>query len=218
MSEPMLCCRGGGYCARCDLLVGLDGLRVVEVARDAGGALSVTVESEPEVMGCRACGVVAHAHGRVVVDLVDAPSFGRRVRIRWLKRRWVRPDPDCPTATFVEQNAAVASPRATLTVRACWWAIGQLRREHASVNGIRRQLGTGWRTVWAAIKPLLQAADGDPARFEVGRLGHSRPDPRPGAGASALSGALPARWSTGRISRRRPIRRASTSRSLAPPY
>jgi hypothetical protein len=106
----------------------LDGLRVVEVARDAGGALSVTVESEPEVMGCRACGVVAHAHGRVVVDLVDAPSFGRRVRIRWLKRRWVRPDPDCPTATFVEQNAAVASPRATLTVRACWWAIGQLRR------------------------------------------------------------------------------------------
>jgi len=51
-------------------------------------------------------------------------------------------------------------------VRACWWAIGQLRREHASVNGIRRQLGTGWRTVWAAIKPLLQAADGDPARFE----------------------------------------------------
>jgi hypothetical protein len=64
MSEPMLCCRGGGYCARCDLLVGLDGLRVVEVARDAGGALSVTVESEPEGMGCRACGVVAHAHGR----------------------------------------------------------------------------------------------------------------------------------------------------------
>jgi transposase len=128
MSEPMLCCRGGGYCARCDLLVGLDGLRVVEVARDAGGALSVTVESEPEGMGCRACGVVAHAHGRVVVDLVGAPSFGRRVRIRWLKRRWVRPDPDCPTATFVEQNAAVASPRATLTVRACWWAIGQLRR------------------------------------------------------------------------------------------
>ena len=49
-----------------------------------------------------------------------------------------------------------------MTVRACWWAIGQLRREHASVNGIRRQLGTGWRTVWAAIKPLLQAADGDP--------------------------------------------------------
>jgi len=165
MSELTLCCRGGGYCDRCDLLVGLDGLRVVEVARDDRGALTVTVESEPAVMGCPTCGVVAHAHGRVVVDLVDAPAFGRRVRIRWVKRRWVCPDPDCPTATFVEQNAAVASPRATLTVRACWWAIGQLRREHASVNGIRRQLGTGWRTVWAAIKPLLEAADGDPARF-----------------------------------------------------
>ena len=80
MSEPMLCCRGGGYCARCDLLVGLDGLRVVEVARDAGGALSVTVESEPEVMGCRACGVVAHAHGRQNVRLIDAPCFGSRSR------------------------------------------------------------------------------------------------------------------------------------------
>jgi transposase len=166
MSEPMLCCRGGGYCARCDLLVGLDGLRVSEVARDAGGALTVTVESEPAVMGCPTCGAVAHAHGRVVVRLVDAPAFGRPVRIRWVKRRWVCPDPDCPAGTFVEQNAAVASPRASLTVRACWWAIGQLRREHASVNGIRRQFGTGWRTVWAAIKPLLQAADGDPARFE----------------------------------------------------
>ncbi|QWW19539.1 transposase [Schaalia sp. 19OD2882] len=34
------------------------------------------------------------------------------------------------------------------------------------VNGVRRQLGCGWRTVWDAIKPLLQAAAQDPARFE----------------------------------------------------
>ena len=40
-----------------------------------------------------------------------------------------------------------------LTVRACRWAIEQIRREHASVNGVRRQLGTGWRTVWESIKP-----------------------------------------------------------------
>lgn len=80
------------------------------------------------------------------------------MRIVWRKRRWRCPEPECRTATFVEQNEGIAAPRAKLTTRACWWAIGQLRREHGSVNGIRRQLGCGWRTVWEAIQPLLQAA------------------------------------------------------------
>ena len=84
----------------------------------------------------------------------------------WRKRRWLCPDPACPVATFVEQDERVAAPRAMLTARACRWAIEQIRREHACVNGIRRQLGTGWRTVWESIRPLLAAADADPARFE----------------------------------------------------
>ena len=47
MPEPTLCCRArGGYCARCDLLVGLDGLHVIGVERDDGGRLVVEVESE----------------------------------------------------------------------------------------------------------------------------------------------------------------------------
>jgi transposase len=37
MTEPTLCCRAsGGYCDRCDLLVGLDGLHVIGVDRDEG--------------------------------------------------------------------------------------------------------------------------------------------------------------------------------------
>ena len=52
MPEPMLCCRtGGGYCDRCDLLVGLDGLHVIHVERDEGGRLVVEVESEPTFDG-----------------------------------------------------------------------------------------------------------------------------------------------------------------------
>lgn len=51
MGEPTSCCRSdGGYCDRCDLLLGLEGLRVVAVDRDDGGALTVTVESAPGVM------------------------------------------------------------------------------------------------------------------------------------------------------------------------
>lgn len=173
MSEPTLCCDApGGYCDRCDLLVGLDGLHVTAVERDDGGGLTITVESAAAPMGCRSCGVVAHAHGRVEVRLVDAPAMGRPVRIRWRKRRWLCPEPTCRVGSFVEQDERVAPPRAKLTTRACWWAIEQIRREHASVNGLRRQLGTGWRTVWEAILPPLQAADADPTRFDgVSNLG-----------------------------------------------
>ena len=53
-----------------------------------------------------------------------------------------------------------------LTTRACRWAIEQIRREHASVNGVRRQLGTSWSTVWTSIKPILAAAADDESRFE----------------------------------------------------
>jgi len=148
------------------VLVGLAGLHVTAVERDDGGAVTVSVESAPQVMGCRARGVVAHRHGRVQVRLVDAPAMGRPVTIVWRKRRWMCPDPGCPVGSFVEQDERIAAPRAVLTARACRWAIEQIRREHASVNGIRRQLGTGWRTVWDSIKPLLVTADEDACRFE----------------------------------------------------
>ena len=117
-------------------------------------------------MGCPACGVVAYGHGRVAVTLVDAPSVGRPVRVIWRKRRWVCPEPACPVVSFVEQDEHIARPRGLLTVRACRWAIAQLRREHASVPGLARQLGTTWSTVWASVRPLLEAADADASRFE----------------------------------------------------
>ena len=166
MLEPMSCCRvAGSYCERCDLLVGLDGLRVIGVGRDEHGALTVTVESPPGVTGCPACGVLAHGHGRRPVRLVDAPSAGRPVRVVWMKRRWVCPEPTCPTRSFTEQDEQVARRRALLTSRACWWAISQIRREHASVAGVARQLGTTWDTVWTSIQPMLAAAAADESRF-----------------------------------------------------
>jgi transposase len=174
MTEPTLCCPcSGGYCDRCDLLVGLPGLHVIGVERDEGDeSLTVTVESEPGVMGCPTCGVVAHGHGRVNVTLIDAPWAGRPVRVVWRKRRWVCPVAVCARRSFVEQHEDIARPRALLTARACRWAIAQLRREHASVLGLARQLGTTWDTVWTSIRPVLEAAAADPARFEgVSTLG-----------------------------------------------
>jgi transposase len=171
MADPTVCCASTDtYCDRCDVIVGMGGLHVTGVERDDRGWLVVTVESEPTVMGCPGCGVVARGHGRDEVELVDAPAFGAPVRIRWRKRRWVCLDTGCPVVTFVEQDETVAVPRAKLTSRACRWAIEQIRREHASVNGVRRQLGTSWSTVWTSIEPILAAAAADESRFEGVRI------------------------------------------------
>ena len=50
-------------------------------------------------------------------------------------------------------------------MRAIRWEIRQLRFEGATIAGLARQLGTTWNTVWSHIKPCLQAASDDPARF-----------------------------------------------------
>jgi transposase len=146
---------------------------VLRVERDEqASGLLVLVESPPGPMGCRSCGVVAHSHGRRDVTLVDAPCFDRPVRLVWRKRTWCCVEPSCPIRVFTEQAEHVAAPRALLTTRACWWAINQLRREHASVLGVARQLGTTWNTVWSSILPLLLAMATDESRFAgVARLG-----------------------------------------------
>jgi len=176
MSEPTACdrarsCPDPFYCQRCDVLVGLDGFHVIEVA-ERGAWLRVVVETPVVVEGCRVCGVVARSHGRRDVRLVDVPCFGRPVDLVWRKRTWRCEEPTCLAGSFTQQNPGLARPRALLTTRACWWAINQIRREHASVAGVARQLGTSWRTVWNAIRPLLEAMAADPARFEnVSTLG-----------------------------------------------
>ena len=183
MSEPTGCAGGclrtdtvhdvssTTYCGRCDVLVGLPGLHVIDVA-ERDRRLVVTVESARAEQGCRVCGVIAGSHGRRDVRLVDAPSFGRPVRVVWRKRTWECEEPACAVGVFTEQHDQVARAKARLTLRACWWAIGQLRFEHASVSGLARQLGTSWRTVWRSIEPLLKAMADDPARFDdVSSLG-----------------------------------------------
>ena len=124
MTEPTACCgtrcpSATTYCDNCDVLVGLEGLHVIEV--DPGpDRLSVTVESAPAPLGCPRCGVVALSHGRRTVELIDAPSFGRPVRVLWRKRTGTCAEAACPGAAFTEQLKEVAAPRALLTVRACW--------------------------------------------------------------------------------------------------
>lgn len=128
-------------------------------------ALMLDIESCDRCAGCPGCGVIAQGHGRVVVEVIDAPWAGVPVRIRWFKRRWMCRERTCRIVTFIEQNHSVCAPRARLGTRAIRWAIRQLRFEGATILGLARQLGTTWNTVWSHIKPCLQAASDDPARF-----------------------------------------------------
>ena len=172
MTEPTTstgACSADLSCSRCDLLVGLRGLHVTvveEVTGRRGPFLRVIVESPQRVEGCRACGVVMRSHGRRDVRLIDTPCFARPVELIWRKRTWRCSEPSCAAGMFTEQDDVIARPRALLTMRACWWAINQIRREHASVHGLARQLGTTWRTVWKAIQPMLQQMADDESRFD----------------------------------------------------
>lgn len=168
MSDPTSCCpslcAGGAYCDNCDLLVGLAGLHVIGVEREPE-LVTVTVESAPAPAGCPGCGTVAEAHDRRVVRLVDAPCFDTPVVLLWRKRRYRCRENAGDVGTFTEQVPDLVRPRGLLTTRAARWAIAQIRSEHASVQGVARQLGVRWRTVWSAIEPILTAAAADETRF-----------------------------------------------------
>ena len=73
VSHPTCCCSVSlDCCDRCDLLVGLEGFHLIAVARREYG-LMLDIESCDRCAGCPGCGVIAHGHGRVVVEVIDAP-------------------------------------------------------------------------------------------------------------------------------------------------
>lgn len=124
-------------CVRCDLLLGLDDVHVKHVVRGPA-TLRVTVSTRWQLMGCPACGVVAVGRGRRLRRLSDVPGEVA-VTIRRRQRTWRCHDTDCSVGIFVEQYPALVAPRGSLTVRAVTCAIGQLRREHATIAGLARQ-------------------------------------------------------------------------------
>ena len=97
-------------CDRCDLLVGLEGFHLMSVARTPG-ALVLDIESCNQLVGCPGCGVIAQGHGRMVVEVIDAPWAGVPARIRWFKRRWICREHTCQTVTFLEHDERVCAPR-----------------------------------------------------------------------------------------------------------
>ena len=117
-------------------------------------------------MGCPDCGVVAPSRGRRIRWLHDVPG-AVPVRLRWRQRTWRCPEPDEDHQFDLVGVPELVAERGTITTRAVAWAIGQLRREHATIAGLARQFGTAWRAVWGAIRPELERMAADQSRFEA---------------------------------------------------
>ena len=129
-------------------------------------ALVLDVESCNQLAGCPGCGL-NRTRPRSYGGGGDRRALGpgsRQGSGGTIRRRICR-EHACQTVTFLEHDERVCAPRARLGVRVIRWAIRQLRFEGATISGLARQLGTTWNTVWSHIKPCLQAASDDPARF-----------------------------------------------------
>jgi len=151
-------------CPRCDLLLGLPAVRVETVERDET-TMTVTVSTPWQLMGCPDCGVVAPSRGRRRRILHDVPHGQARVMLVWRQRVWRCPEKGCPRGTFAEQVPTLVAPRGSITTRAVTWAIGQLRREHATIAGLARRLQVSWWALWRAVRPELERLTDDESRF-----------------------------------------------------
>lgn len=127
--------------------------------------MTVTVSTPWQLMGCPDCGVVAPSRGRRRRVLHDVPHGDARVRLVWRQRLWRCPEAGCARGTFAEQVPTLVAARGSITTRAVTWAIGQLRRQHATIAGLSRRLQVGWWTLWRAVRPELEHLAGDESRF-----------------------------------------------------
>jgi transposase len=169
-----------------------DGMHVLDV-QQGHRTLVITVETDAEVTGCPACGVVPIGHGRRRVRAADAPCFGMAVQLVWLKRVWRCAEPDCPQLTWSETHELIAA-RATLTSRAIGWAVDALAHDDTTVSALARHLRVGWHTLWRAVRAEADVRTGRPGRLEgVKTLGVDEHIWRPGRfreGERAVTGMV----------------------------
>jgi transposase len=149
----------------CELLVGLDGTRVLGVTVREDGMLEVHVETQPRPVGCPSCGSLAVAKERRVDELTDMRCFARPVVVVWRKRRFACEDPDCELSSFSESATQIAYPRKSMTDRAGRSMTYQVGKFARSIDEVAREHGCDWHTVNAAVRSYGGALVDDPCRY-----------------------------------------------------
>ena len=131
----------------CEKLVGLGEVDLVGISDPGEDApLEVVIGSRKPAPLCVACGGSVWSKGYRSVVLVDLPAFGRPVRLRWRKRRWTCPNPDCALRSFIEQDPTIGPQRALLTSRAARWVTIQVGGRGRTIQEVAAELGCDWHT------------------------------------------------------------------------
>ena len=172
-------------CPRAAVMFGVPGVDVLDAEADDRG-LRLTVETDQQVEGCRACGVLAVLHDRRAYVLHDAPFGHRRVLVRWRKRVWRCTEPACPVVTFTEAHP-LAPPRALLTRRAVVWAADALEQDTPRSRRWPDGSTSTGTTCGTPSRSRPKGAPPTPAVSSGSRASGSTSTP-PGRGSSAPAG------------------------------
>lgn len=146
---------------------GLPGFRLLEVVA-IDTELEYVIEATATVAGCATCGTLARAKDRRDVVLRDLPHGEWPVPLRWRKRVWSCPEPDCRVKTWTE-TSWLAAPRRHLTDRARSEICRRVGEENTLVARCARTFGVGWHAAWAAVVDVGTPLVDDPGRTDGAR-------------------------------------------------
>jgi transposase len=156
-----------------EILIGLENVNVIEVKEDENGTnLKVTVETKNTKAICVKCKTKAKLKDRPVVKLYDLTSFGRKVELTWIKRRFYCPNDNCEVKSFTEDAPNIANPRSSLSDRAARFATYQVGKNGRTITEIARELGCSWHAVNNAVmaygEVLLEASKNEDCVKSIG--------------------------------------------------
>ena len=118
----------------CEVLVGLGEVDLVGVEELSGDRLRVTIRSRGPRPVCEACGGRVWSKGDRLVRLVDLPAFGRPVRLRWQKRRWMCPNPTCAVGSSCGTGPVCGAGTGLVDVSR--WAVGHSAGRASGSHGV----------------------------------------------------------------------------------
>jgi transposase len=181
-------------------LLGLPGLRVVEVDVEADGGLTAYMVTSSSDAACPECG----SHPGSVKDCVATTArdvtFGdRTMTVVWAKRRWSCPVPECPRRTFTEHAPAVAHRR-RITTRLRRSLAAAVAEQGRDVTEVATTYGVSWHTVHTAFAEQVDPALDQPPQpvralgIDEVRRGRPRWRTDPDTGVTTQ---LADRWHTG---------------------
>jgi transposase len=161
------------------VLLGIEGVRVTEAERGAGGRLEVHAQITAPA-ACPRCGTFSdRVHEVVVTRPRDVRASGQVIDLFLAKRRLQCPEPGCPRGTFTEWVPQLP-PRCTITRRLLDQAGSEVADRGITPAESARHAGISWPSAHAAFAAKADETLGD-APAPVAQLGideHRRGRPR----------------------------------------